>query len=76
MTANPETLGIDDGVAFALNRMIHGGFRHIPVVDDDGRAVGVLSQREIVAFIVSLLPSRVLNLPPQPRLAAHSEDGG
>ena len=55
MTSNPETLGIDDGVAFALNRMIHGGFRHIPVVDDDGRAVGVLSQREIVAYIVSLL---------------------
>lgn len=76
MTSNPETLGIDDGVAFALNRMIHGGFRHIPVVDDDGRAVGVLSQREIVAYIVSLLPSRVLNLPPQPGLAAHSEHGG
>lgn len=76
MTGNPETLGIDDGVAFALNRMIHGGFRHIPVVDDDGRAVGVLSQREIVAYIVALLPARVLNLPPQPQLAASSEDGG
>ena len=76
MTADPETLGIDDGVAFALNKMIHGGFRHIPVVDAAGRAVGVLSQREIVAFIVSLLPSRVLNLPPDARLAAHSADGG
>ncbi len=76
MTPDPETLEIDDGVGFALNRMILGGFRHIPVVDDAGRAAGVLSQREIVAFIVSLLPSRILNLPPHPKLAARSEDGG
>src|SRR5258705_3145628 len=58
LTAEPETLGIDDSVGFALNRMIPGGFRHIPVTDASGRAVGVLSQREIVAFVVSLLPSR------------------
>lgn len=76
MTADPETLGIDDAVGFALNRMIQGGFRHIPVLDESGRAVGVLSQREIVAFVVSLLPARLLNLPPEPHLEAHSEDGG
>ena len=76
MTADPETLGIDDGVGFALNRMILGGFRHIPVTDASGRAVGVLSQREIVAFVVSLLPSRILNLPPEPHHEARSEDGG
>jgi CBS domain-containing protein len=76
MTPDPETLGIDDGIAFALNRMVVGGFRHVPLVDDAGRAVGVLSQREVVAWIVSLLPARVLNLPPEPRLQAHSADGG
>jgi len=76
MTSDPETLGIDDSVGFALNRMIIGGFRHIPVTDDSGRAVGVLSQRDMVAFVVSLLPSRILNLPPEPHLEAHSEDGG
>jgi hypothetical protein len=30
----------------------------------------------VVAHIVSLLPSRVLNLPPEPKLEAHSTDGG
>jgi len=30
----------------------------------------------VVSFIVSLLPARVLNLPPEPRLEAHSTDGG
>ena len=76
MTGDPETLGPDDGIVFALNRMIVGGYRHIPIVDDGGAPVAVLSLREVVSFIVSLLPARVLNLPPEPRLQAHSADGG
>ena len=76
MTEDPETLGPEDGIAFALNRMIIGGFRHIPIVDDEGAPRAVLSLREVVAFIVSLLPSRVLNLPPEPMHEARSTDGG
>jgi CBS domain-containing protein len=76
MTTDPEMLDLDDGIAFALNRMIVGGFRHIPIVNDSGAPVAVLSQRELVSFIVSLLPARVLNLPPEPRLEARSPDGG
>jgi hypothetical protein len=38
--------------------------------------VGILSQREVVDFIVSLMPSHVINLPPLPDLEARSEDGG
>lgn len=76
MTPDPETLSLDDGIAFALNRMAVGGFRNIPVVDDGGQPAGLLSQREVVAYIVSLLPSRVLNLPPVPNLEARSTDGG
>jgi CBS domain-containing protein len=76
MTPSPECLGLQDGVAFALNRMIVGGFRHVPIVDDEGAPVAVLSLREVVAFVVSLLPSRILNLPPEPGLEARSTDGG
>jgi CBS domain-containing protein len=75
MTPDPETLRPDDGIAFALNRMIVGGFRHIPILDDKGGAA-MLSQRDVVAFIVSRIPKRVLNLPPEPHLEAHSPDGG
>ncbi|MFI5184279.1 MAG: CBS domain-containing protein, partial [Vicinamibacteria bacterium] len=64
------------GIAFALNRMIIGGFRHIPIVADEGTPLAVLSLREVVSFVVSLLPARVLNLPPEPHLAARSADGG
>ena len=76
MTPDPETLGLDDGMAYALNRMTVGGFRNIPIVDENGALVGIVSQREVVDYIVSLLPSHVINLPPLPDLEARSEDGG
>jgi CBS domain-containing protein len=76
MTPDPETLGLDDGIAFALNRMSVGGYRHVPILDDEGRPAAVLSLRDVVNYIVSLLPTRVINIPPVPRLEARSEDGG
>ncbi len=77
MTPHPEALSLDDGIAFALNRMIARGFRHIPIVDRADRPVAVLSVREVVAYIVSLLPARIHNLPPEPKLGiATTLDGG
>jgi len=40
MTRDPETLSVTASVAYALNRMSVDGYRHIPIVDDDGKAVG------------------------------------
>lgn len=76
MTPNPETVGMDDGIAYALNKMHTGGYRHIPVLDRQGRPVGVVSMRDVVRFIVSLFPAAVLNVPPEPGLAARELDGG
>ena len=47
MTPNPETIEPDDSLDHAAVLMIHGGFRHLPVVDD-GHAVGILSIRDLV----------------------------
>lgn len=66
MTRDPECLTLDDGVAYALNKMNVGGFRHIPLVNDDGKPVGVVAMRNIVDYIVHLFPEEVLNLPPSP----------
>jgi len=68
MTRDPECLTLDDGVAYALNKMSVGGFRHVPLVDDAGRPVGIVAMRDIVDFIVHLFPGQVLNLPPAPGL--------
>lgn len=66
MTGKPDTLTADDTIAFALNKMSVGGFRHIPIVDDQGKPAGTLSVRDVVDFIVELFPEGVLNLPPSP----------
>ena len=66
MTQRPETLGPDDPVAFALRLMSVGGFRHIPLVDGEGRPVGILSVKDIVDFLVEHFPQAVLNIPPEP----------
>lgn len=66
MTPEPECLTLDDGIAYALNIMHDGGFRRIPLVDDDGHPTGVVTMRNIVDDIVDLFAHEVLNLPPKP----------
>ena len=51
MTADPETIAPDDTIDHAAVLMIHGGYRHLPVVDGDA-VVGVLSIRDLVAVVV------------------------
>jgi CBS domain-containing protein len=52
MTHDPETIGPDDSTAHAASVMIHGGFRHLPVVDDAGRPVGIVSIRDLMRVTV------------------------
>jgi CBS domain-containing protein len=63
MTSDPETLLVRSPVASALNMMSVGGFRHIPVVDDEHRPVFVVRVRDVVEFIVEAFPREILNLP-------------
>ena len=46
MTRDPITIRPDMPFGHALHRMYEGGFRHVPVVDDIGRPVGLLSARD------------------------------
>lgn len=66
MTAEPECLTLDDDIAFALNRMAVGGYRHVPLVDAQRRPTGVVAMRHIVEHLVDIFPREVLNLPPTP----------
>ncbi len=51
MTPNPETLTHDAPVAFALNKMMVGGYRHIPIVQGE-KLVGMVSVRDILGYMV------------------------
>ena len=75
MTPSPESLEMNDSVAFAVNRMSLGGYRHIPIVDSKTRPIGVISVKDIVNILVEELPGAVLNLPPEPRVYPASREG-
>ena len=51
MTTDPDTIAPDDTIEHAAVLMIHGGYRHLPVVDGDD-VVGVLSIRDLVQVVV------------------------
>jgi CBS domain-containing protein len=51
MTDDPLTAGADMDVEDAAKVMLEHGFRHLPVVDDDGHVTGVVSLRRVVAAV-------------------------
>jgi CBS-domain-containing membrane protein len=55
MTRRPDTVGPEDALGDAAGLMVSGGYRHLPVVDTDGRLVGMLSERDLRARLGSEL---------------------
>ena len=51
MTAAPRTLRPRDPVAFAINWMAIEGFRNVPIVDDDGEVLGVLTVWDVMRHL-------------------------
>jgi CBS domain-containing protein len=54
MTRSPRTLGPDDPVAFAINWMAIEGFRNVPIVNDAGDVLGVLTVWDVMRHLGEL----------------------
>ena len=76
MTTNPKTIAETESISDAIHLMSAGTFRHLPVCDSSGRAVGLLSIRDILAHIAEYFPKEFLNLPPDPMHEASARWGG
>ena len=51
MTADPDTMTPDESTEHAAVLMIHGGFRHMPLVEGD-QVVGMLSIRDLMRVVL------------------------
>jgi CBS domain-containing protein len=51
MSANPSTVSPDEDVSVVAVKMMRLGIRHLPVVDEEGTAIGLLSARELIAVL-------------------------
>jgi CBS domain-containing protein len=50
MTTDPRTAGEEDDVVECLRLMSNERFRHLPIVDENGRLISILSQGDFVAY--------------------------
>src|SRR5690242_12231502 len=51
MTPEPRTLRPEDGIAFAINWMAIEGFRNVPILDDAGGVLGVLTVWDVMRHL-------------------------
>jgi CBS domain-containing protein len=52
MTPDPVALNARDKIAFALHKMHVGGYRHVPIFNDE-KLVGVISIRDILNYFTA-----------------------
>lgn len=64
MSRDPATVFANDSVRRAMIRMQRGGFRHLPVVDEAGRPVGILSIKRLIHYLATHFSAAVYNQPP------------
>jgi CBS domain-containing protein len=75
MTPEPIAVHRTEPIASALRLMQKGNYRHLPVVDESGAPVGLLSVKRIINYMAEHFPATIYNLPPTPALAAHEREG-
>ena len=51
MTANPVSVRDDDPVAAVLNVMAVHGYRHVPILNVDGKIQGIVSPQRVTDFL-------------------------
>jgi CBS domain-containing protein len=75
MTPDPVCVHPKDPIGLAVRRMEEGGYRHLPVVDEAGRPLGVLSVKRIVHYLVEHFAGLVYNQPPDPGAVNQEREG-
>lgn len=56
MSPDPVVVHTDEPPARALNIMVTGGFRHVPVLDESDRVVGMVGARRVTAYLERFFP--------------------
>ena len=76
MTAEPRTLDLEQTIRDAIELMQTGRYRNVPLVDPEGRLVGVVRQSDIIKYLAEAFPEELLNLPPRPHQLMEQPEGG
>ncbi|HEX2476706.1 MAG TPA: CBS domain-containing protein [Lacipirellulaceae bacterium] len=75
MSSEPATILSSATVGEAIRVMAEGGYRHLPIVDGDGKPTGMVAVHGIAHYLVDHFPETVYNLPPDPKAAPRAREG-
>ena len=75
MIREPVTLRMEDSVAAAIQKMSAGGYRRLPIVDEENRPVGLVKVSGILHYLVEHFPEVVYTLPPRPGQVSSEREG-
>ena len=75
MSTKVTTLQADASMGEAIKTMSVGGYRHLPIVNADGKPTGMESVYGIVHYLVDHFPQTIYNLPPDPRSITSEREG-
>jgi CBS domain-containing protein len=75
MTASPRTLSPDDRLAYAVLLMDRGGYRRLPVVDEERCAAGIVDVKTVMNYLVEQVPTTVYNQASSALLSVRNAEG-
>lgn len=75
MTPEPVCVHAVDTVWRVVTLMHEGGFRQIPVIDENQRVLACVRHKDIAEYLVNHFAEHILNLPPDPEQLATTPEG-
>ena len=75
MTPAPVCVNALESVWHVVSLMHEGGFRQIPVVDEEQRVLACVRHKDIAEYLVNHFAGHILNLPPDPEQLATTPEG-
>ncbi len=76
MKPSPQMVDKNATVTETVEIFYHNKFRHVPVVDENKKVLGILSVRGLMNYIAEHMPAEVLNLPPDRSIQSTDTAGG
>lgn len=75
MTRSPHVLTEATLLSVALRTLALGSYHHLPVVDDGGYPIALVSLQSIISFLADQFPTEIMNAPPEHLAYPPTSDG-
>ncbi len=75
MSTDLASLQADTSMGETISKMSQGGYRHLPILDEAGKPIGMETVYGIVHYLVDHFPQTIYNLPPDPHSITSEREG-